>query len=215
MYNKAKELLTWEKDFDSLSERSDEVDIKTEIKEAREIISMMKHTMQKNDLKVLAAPEIGYNKRIICIAFQEEIKTLIDPIICHAEDIQLAKETSNTVPNKKYIKPRSSKVDIMYLRPTGQPESKQFVGMAAVLYQQGQDALDGIAPDDIGLEIDDEFENASDEEKSEVIKMYLDSLDLLAKNINKEIEETPELKQMSDASKFIASVQSGETQIDR
>ena len=43
------------------------------------------------------------------------------------------------------------------------------------------DHLDGLLLSDIGLEIDDAFESASQEEKDEVINWYLDTLDLKAK----------------------------------
>lgn len=214
MYNNAKEILVYDNDYIALSERSDEVDLKNGMKEAREIISAIKHTMQKNDLKILSAPEIGYKKRIFCIAFQEEIKTFINPIIMQAKDIQLSKETNVTLPGKTFIRPRNSEIHIIYQRPTAQTENKQLLGMAAVLFQQGMDSIDGISLVDIGLEIDDDFENASDEEKQEIITMYLDSLDMKSKQIQKEISEDPELKEMTKAAEFIASVRSGETVID-
>ena len=124
MYNNAKDILLYDDNMIELSERSTEVDIKNEIKEARNIISCLKHTMEKNDIKILAAPHIGFKKRIFCIAFQEEIKTFINPIITNAEDITLSKETDITIPGKLYIRPRNSKIDVMYQRPTGQSEAK-------------------------------------------------------------------------------------------
>jgi hypothetical protein len=41
--------------------------------------------------------------------------------------------------------------------------------------------------------------------------MYLESLDIKRKELEKEIEEDPELKQVSDAIDFLESVQKGET----
>ena len=213
MYNKSKEILLYKDHFEELSERSDEVDIKTQMKEIREIISAIKHTMEKNDLKILSAPYIGFKKRIFCIAFQEEIKTFINPIIAHAEDIQLSRETDCTLPGKSYIRPRNSKIDIIYQRPTGQTEQKQLLGAAAVLFQQGMDAIDGISLDDIGLEIDSDFDNASDEERIEIINMYLDSLDLRNKQAQEEIENNPELNQYQKGIDFLASVKTGKTKI--
>ena len=44
--------------------------------------------------------------------------------------------------------------------------------------------------------------------------MYLNSLDLRSKELNQEIQENPELKQMSDAIDFMTSVYKGETKLE-
>ena len=82
-----------------------------------------------------------------------------------------------------------------------------------MLFQQGVDAIDGISLDDIGLEVDDEFDSASEEERIEILNMYLDSLDLRNKQIQKEIQEDPELHQYQRGIDFMASVKSGETKL--
>ena len=58
------------------------------------------------------------------------------------------------------------------------------------------------------------FDNATDEERAEVLKMYAESLDIRQKELTQQIEEDEELKQIDDAAKFMASVYAGETQID-
>lgn len=216
MYNNARAIMLYEDgdNYIELSERSTEVDIKNEMKDAREIISAIKHTMEKNNLKILAAPQIGFKKRIFCIAFEEEIKTFINPIITQAKDIQLSKETDVTLPGKIFIRPRNGSVDVMYQRPTGQVESRQLLGMASILFQQGIDAIDGISLVDIGLEIDDDFDSASEEERMEIIDLYLDSLDMKHKEIQKEIENDPELNEMQKSIDFITSVKTGQTKIE-
>lgn len=92
--------------------------------------------------------------------------------------------------------------------------SREILGLAADVFQHEINHLDGVILDDIGLEIDDDFLNATDEEKQAIIDMYLDSLDLKQKALEKEIQETPELKQMDDAIKFIDSVAKGETKLE-
>jgi hypothetical protein len=68
---------------------------------------------------------------------------------------------------------------------------------------------------DVGLEIDDDFDNADDETKGKIIDMYLESLDLKKKQLDKEIEEDEELKQLSDAITFMEKVQAGEVEVVR
>lgn len=199
-----------------ISGRAVEIDIKTENKEMRDIIKEIKDTMRKKNLKSLSAPAIGYNKRIFCIDFSDlEIKTFINPIIVEAKGISLSKETCTSIPGKFFIRPRNNDLAVVYQSPTGKVESRQIVGMAAYVFQHEMDHLDGILLSDIGLEIDDDFEKASEEDRMEVINAYLDCLDLKQKEISTEIENDPELKQISDASKFMESVYKGETELYR
>ena len=87
--------------------------------------------------------------------------------------------------------------------------------MAACVFQHELDHLDGILLSDIGLEIDDDYINASQEEKDEVINWYLDTLDLKAKEVQKEIDDNPELKEIQNGIDFMTSVYKGETQIEK
>jgi len=215
MDNKAKEILTIENNEIQLSERSMEIDTKNQAIEMREIISAVKNTIRKNNLSYLSAPSIGYQRRIFAINFNDlEIKTFINPIIATAKGLHLSKEISNAIPNKTYIRPRNTEITVMYQRPTGQPESRKLVGLAADVFQQCMDDIDGILLSDIGLEIDEDWDTLSDEDKQEIINAYLDSLDLKEKELRKEIESDKDLKQISDAIDFMSSVYKGETKIE-
>ena len=86
-----------------------------------------------------------------------------------------------------------------------------MLGQAAIVFQHSVDHLDGLLLSDVGLEITEEFDKASEDERVELIKMYIDSLDIKRKELEKEIEEDPDLKQISDAINFLESVQKGET----
>ena len=80
-----------------------------------------------------------------------------------------------------------------------------------MVFQHCIDHLDGLLLCDVGLEITPEFDKASDEEKEELIKLYMDSLDIKRKELEKEIEGDKDLKQLSDAIDFLESVKKGET----
>lgn len=194
-----------------LSERADEVDTIKEMKEAREIISELKSIIRKNKLTSLSAPAIGYRKRIFCVNFSDsEIKTFINPIIVKAEGLVLSDEKCTSIPGKRFILPRNNKVSIMYTSPLGKVESREVSGVAASVIQHEIHHLDGIILSDIGLEVDEMFDNATQEEREQVIGMYLDSLDIKQKELDKQIEEDADLKQIADATKFMEKVQSGE-----
>lgn len=210
-----KEILTLEEHELELSERAVEIDLRTQNKEAREIISEIKKTMREKGLVSLSAPAIGYSRRIFCIDFKDkEIKTFINPIIVNAKGIQLSREKCTSIPGKEYVRPRNSEIDVMFQNPLAKPISRKLIGLAAIVFQHEMDHIDGLLLSDVGLEIDEDFDNATEEERQEVIEAYLDTLDLRQKEINQEIQEDKELKQIDDARKFMTSVYKGETKIE-
>ena len=181
----------------------------------REIISALKHTIELNNIVSLSAPAIGYDKRIFCIKFDTEIKTFINPVIIQSKGIQLSREICTSIPGRTFIRPRNNDITVIYQKPSGPSESRQLVGLSAIVFQHELDHLEGLLLSDIGLEIDDDFENASEEEREEVINYYLDSLDLKRKELEDEIQSNEELKQLSEGIKFMESVYKGETQIEK
>lgn len=210
-----REILTLENNEIELSERAVEISLKTENKEAREIISEIKKVMRQKGLTSLSAPALGYKKRIFCIDFKDkEIKTFINPIITNAKGLQLSREICSSIPGKEFIRPRNNEIEVMYQTPLGKAQSRKLIGLAAIVYQHEMDHLDGLLLSDVGLEIDELYDKASDEEKQEVIEAYLDSLDLKQKDLQAEIQEDKELKQIDDATKFMTSVYKGETKLE-
>ena len=198
-----------------LSERAVEIDVRTQATEMREIIKALKDTMREKGLSSLSAPAIGYNRRIFCIDFKDsEIKTFINPIIAQAKGMQLSIEKCVCIPDKEFMRPRNNDLMIIYQRPTGQIENRQIVGMSAIVFQHELDHLDGLLISDVGIEIDEDFHNATEEEQQEIINAYLDALDIKKKEIDTEINTNPELKQLSDGIDFMESVYKGETKIE-
>lgn len=197
-----------------LSTRSDEINTTIESELKSEIVLALKRTLEKENLTALSAPAIGYNKRIFVIKFQEEIKTFINPIIIKYSGLTLSREKCSSIPGKEFIIPRNTDIDIMYQRANGAIESRQIIGLAAMVFQHEMQHLDGVLLSDIGLEIDEHWDEFTDEEKNEIISMYLESLDMTQKKLDEEIEEDPDLKQTSNAIKFMTSVLNGETKLE-
>jgi len=191
--------------------RCDEINVTENNKEVREIVREIKDTMRKKELKHLSAPSIGFDKRIFCIDYEDlEIKTYINPIIVNMKGLTLSRETCSSVPGKTFLIPRCNEITVMYQRPTGQSESKQLLGVAAIVFQHELNHLDGVLLSDIGLEIDDNYDNASDEDKQKIIEMYLDSLDIKTKELQEDINKDPELKKLDDGIKFMEGIAKGE-----
>lgn len=199
-----------------LGERSVEIDTKTQATEVREIVKALKDTMRDKELKHLAAPTIGIGRRIFCIDYSDlEIKTYINPIICQAKGIELSCETSISIPGKRFMRPRNNDIMVMYQTPTGKIENKELIGVAAIVFQQEVDALDGMLLSDIGVELPEDFESWPEDERMQFARDYLDSLDLLTKQVQKEIDEDEELKKIQDASEFMTQVYKGEVQLEK
>lgn len=204
-----KQIITDLSELDKLG-RAEEVDLIKDNTLIREIIANIKRTMRKNNLVSLSAPAIGYNKRIFCIDFSDkEIKTFINPLVTNLEGIELTREICSSIPGKEFIRPRNSVIDLIYQTPLGQIKSRQFKGVAAHVIQHEIDHLEGITLADIGLEIEEDFDTASEEEKFEIINMYLDSLDLTKEELTKDIESDETLKKIYNAENFIEKVAQG------
>lgn len=157
--------------------RATEIDYENDFKLIKEIIAKIKKTMKKNNLTSLSAPAVGYNKRIFCVDFSDkEIKTFINPMILVTNGMELTREVCSSITNKEFIRPRYSTIDIIYQTPSGTIKQNHFKGMASTVIQHELDHLDAITLSDIGLEIDSDFDEATDEERFEVINMYLNSL---------------------------------------
>lgn len=210
-----KEILTIDAAEEKLSDRCDEIDLRKNNKLAREIITELKKVMRKNNLTSLSAPAIGYNKRIFCIDFKDqEIKSFVNPVIANAKGLQLSRETCTSIPGKTFVRPRNNEIEVMFQNPMSKPISRKLIGLAAVVFQHEMDHLDGLLLSDVGLEIDDDFDKASEEERQEVIEAYLDSLDLRQKEIQQEIKEDKELSEINSAIDFMTSVYKGDTKIE-
>lgn len=191
--------------------RAQEIDYEKEGKLLREITSNIKRTMRKENLISLSAPGIGYNKRIFCIDFSDkEIKSFVNPIISNAEGLQLVREQCSSIPGKEYLVPRNSIIDIIYETPTGMVKTNRFKDVAAFVFQHEINHLDGVNLEDIGLEVDSDFDEATQEEREEIIEMYLDSLDLRQRYIEEAINADEELKIVSDRLRFVEALAKGE-----
>lgn len=203
------------KDADILSDWSVEIDPVKNGKLAQEIILALKNTMREQGLSSLAAPQIGYKYRIFCIRFgKDDYRTYINPLIENNTNITMSRETCSSIDNKTFMIPRFSKIAMLYVTPLGKVMKSTFTGKAAHSAQHCIDHLNGVMVSDLGLELDELFDNASTEEQEEVIKMYIESLDLRQKALKEEIEHTEELKELNDAIDFMASVKSGQTVLD-
>lgn len=203
-------------DEQKLSEWCVEINPKKEGKLTQEIVLSLKETMRHNNLTSLSAPQIGYNKRIFCIKFSDsDYRTFINPVIENNTDLTMSRETCSSIPEKTFIIPRFNNVKFYFTTPLDAVKSATLSGRAAFVFQHALDHLNGMLVSDIGMEIDADFDSASQEEQEAILRMYAESLDLRQKDLVKTIQEDEDLKQIDDAIKFINSVKDGTTVLEK
>lgn len=205
-----KEIVT---DIDQLSIRCEEIDVRKENPLMREIIVELKDTIRNTPNSVgLAANQIGYNKRIFCINFSGDIRSFINPIITEVKGFDLSREACLSLPGKEYIRPRHNEISVVYQTPLGKTESRKLIGKAAEVFQHELDHLDGLLLSDIGMEIPENYDELSEDEKAKLIQSYMDSLDIKQKEIHEEINSDKDLKETEEAIDFMKAVQAGKVE---
>ena len=210
-----KPIITDLSELDKLG-RAEEVHLTKENKLMREIVANIKRTMRKNGLASLSAPAIGYNKRIFCIDFSDqEIKTFINPLLTRAEGLELTREVCSSIPGKEFIRPRNKLVEIIFQTPTGTIKTRIFKGVAASVIQHEMDHLEGITLADIGLEIEPDFDEATDEERFEIINMYMDSLDITREDLIKDFSQDEDMRKSYEADKFMEMLAQGKIELQK
>ena len=211
-----KRILNAIKDYDKFDDRCDEINPKKQNAEMRETILAIKEVMEAKKLSALAAPQIRYRNRIVCLKFDDKQPiTYVNPFITKVNGFTLSKESDISIPNKTFIVPRNVEVEVQYCTPLGQWMTQKMTGMTAFVMQRMINMLDGLLISDIGLEIDEEWDKATDEERAEVIKAYCESLDITMKDVQKDIEDSDgTLKKVYSAIKFTEGVNSGKVKLE-
>ena len=207
-----KELIT---DYEQLSEVSDNIDVKGDNEEMRQIILTLKETMREKNLKSLSAPQIGIKKRIFCVKDSKGIHSFVNPMIKKSTEMTFSREIDECFPDKEYIYPRNGRIVVNYQTPLGDFKSTNVVGYSAFVFQRMIDHLNGVLISDIGLEIDELWDKASEEERAEVLKQYMESLDLVSKQLDEEIAKDENLTKQKKAIEFEHALIAGDVVVEQ
>lgn len=210
-------------DPEAFNERVSEVTSATSFDAVKHCVSKLKRALYENkDSAAICAPQIGDPFRIFIVRTSkdsdERFKVFLNPMIINSEGLHMSREASLSFPNKQFIIPRKNKLHLAYQTIEGRVESDSYLGAYAEVVQQMVEMLDGITLADYGLDLDDvggpdAFDQASKKSKSELIALYLETLKEYSDDLAKEIEDTPELKYMSDVIKFNTGVLKGDIEI--
>ena len=145
--------------------------------EGLEIIGKIKAAMEAEEsILALAAPQIGINKRIFCLRFNDQIRTFINPIITKKNGLKIVIETCASMPGKEIVIGRPEEVTVVYYNEDFKYEDNKLVGVAASMFDQQAQILDGVLPSELGLVSDIEEDGKIEEEDmAEIIPFYKDT----------------------------------------
>lgn len=207
-------------DLEKFTERADEISLDEDRKLAFRIAGELKRAVLDNGLQALSAPQLGYPYRLLCIRFQTksstpDVRVYINPIISHTKGFTLVRQKDVSLPGREFIHPRSTEINMMYQTLEGGSFISTFTGAVAFQLQQEVDLLDGMTLETIGLEVDELFDTASEEEKNELLEAYLKAVDEYKSKLEAEIKENPDLSAINNAAKFMSQVESGEIRIEK
>jgi peptide deformylase len=184
----------------------------TETAEGNEIITELKEVMEANqNLLALAAPQIGINKRIFCLRFNDQIKTFINPIITKKKGLNITIETCASMLGKEIVIGRPEEITAVYYNEEFKYEDNKLIGVAASLFDQQAQILDGVLPSELGLVSDiAEDGKIEDSDLAEIIPFYKDTfLPSKLKSLNKVIEADKEAAKDYKNLKFTEGVING------
>lgn len=145
--------------------------------EGKEIINKIKEVLEANpDLIALSAPQIGINKRIFCLRFNDQIKTFINPIITKKKGLNIVIETCSSMPGKEIVIGRPEEITVVYYNDEFKYEDNKLVGIAASMFDQQAQIIDGVLPSELGLVSDIEEDGKIEEaDLAEIIPFYKDT----------------------------------------
>lgn len=145
--------------------------------EGIDIIKKLKQTMQENpEMLALSAPQIGINKRIFCLRFDDQIKVFINPIITKKKGLTIVIETCSSMPGKEIVIGRPEEITVVYYNENFDYEDNKLLGVAASLFDQQAQILDGVLPSELGMVSDIEQDGKIEEEDlAEIISFYRDT----------------------------------------
>lgn len=190
----------------------------SDVMQLSSLISDIKDTMKAyGNIPALAAPQLGENVRLFCIRFYDNtIRTFVNPFLMkHEKEMVLSRETCASIPGKEFIIPRYKKIYLQYQDEAGLVSNCILEDTSAAICQQMLDLVNGVTLEDYGLEVIDGYDDAPEEERAEVIKYYLNWLQQMSVDLQKEVETNPKLYEMSKAIDFMTAQALGQVEVEQ
>ena len=189
-----------------------------EKEEGLKIIADLKEFMDANpDLIALAAPQIGIDKRVFCIRFDNDIKFFLNPIVTKKSKFEITAETFSSWPGKEFLVTRPTEISVIYYTKDFKYEDNKLLGPAAKIFDQQIQLLDGVIPSDLGLvsdiEEDGKISDLTEDELAEAISIYKKFIAAKTAELSKELKADEALEKQYKQLKFTEDVITGRTQV--
>ena len=182
--------------------------------EGNEIITKLLDVLNEHpDIVALSAPQIGIDRRIFCIRFDDQIKVFIDPIITKKGNFVIAPETCASLPGKEILISRPEELTVVYYTSAYKYEENKLLGGAARIFDQQCQLLDGITPAELGLvsdvELDGSLADLTKEEIIELTEFYRQYVKIKLEGLTAQINADPELADKYKSLSFSEKVING------
>lgn len=202
-----RELVT---DTEKLSERSKEWDVlANQQKRSTEILQDICDTLETLDDRLyLTANQIGYEERAVGIKSESEIDVFMNPAITKRDKLIINRE-KDLLTGQEYFIPRYNEIEVNFQDCLGRLRALKMTDIAAITMCQAMDAINGLLVTDYGLPVLPEFDEASDEEKEELLEWYMKSILDASKDLDQELSDNEETSKIWKNAKFIKGVQNG------
>lgn len=170
-------------------------------------------TLKSIDRLWLTTTELGIEERAIAVKFKDEVHVFLNPAMQFKDKMILFREVC-PVDNKEYFIPRYTDMSLAYQDVIGDNKAVKLNEASAIVVSQALDGLNCVYACDYGLEIIPEFDEASEEDKKEVLSEYVNNLASAYKVLDSELMEDSETSRYWQDAKFIKSVAEGETVLE-
>lgn len=202
------------KSVSKLSERAREFDVaNTEL--SMQLMEDLCDTLQaKDDRLYLTSNQIGYSERALAIKFEDRVVVMFNPVIVERDTMIIFRE-KDWLTGKEYFIPRFTNVTVNYQDIEAKPKALKMNEAASIIICEAMDALNGILVQDYGLEIIPEFDEASENEKAEVLAAYTESLMKTSEELDKELSTDEETKDQWNGAKFLKGISEGTVELEK
>ena len=184
-------LLTVSEPFEFITDSGQD---ESAVSEMKAVIADLKEILNNtNSIIAISAPQIGINKRVFCIKFNDVIKTFINPIVKRRSTEKFINvETQLDGESTVYIC-RPKEVEVTYFTDEFKVEDNKLLDQAAAIFMQQYNLLDGIVPGNILNEILVEKEITENDLPQLIEATYSGSGLVFSKD-----DEVPELEEVAN-----------------
>ncbi len=197
-----------------LSERAREFDVKDTDKSLQIMEDLCDTLQAKDDRLYLTSNQIGYSERAIAIKFKDRVVVMFNPAITERNTMIIFRE-KDWLTGKEYFIPRFTDITITYQDIEAKPKALKMNEAASIIMCEAMDALNGILVADYGLEILPEFDEATEDEKAEVLEAYTKSLMKTSEELDKELSEDAETRDQWNGAKFLKGISEGTVELEK